>query len=120
MELKETQQRGKGFWKFNNSLLHDIEYVQLIKKITLNIKNECPMENKNTLWEYTKCKIRTKTITFSSKKAKERNEKQKALESKLKILEEQLHFDNKIITEYNKKLLLSKSMLMRHHCCKIL
>ena len=59
------------------------------------------MENKNTLWEYTKCKIRTETITFSSKKAKERNEKQKALESKLKILEEQLHFNNKIITEYN-------------------
>ena len=27
----ETQKRGKGLWKFNNSLLSEIEYVLLIK-----------------------------------------------------------------------------------------
>ena len=28
------QQRGRGYWKFNNSLLYDMEYVKLVKKCT--------------------------------------------------------------------------------------
>ena len=28
-----NNERGKGFWKFNTSLLHDGEYVKLIKSV---------------------------------------------------------------------------------------
>ena len=50
LDLQETQQRGKGFWKFNNSLLNDsFEYVQLIKSTISEIRNEFLIDNKNTL-----------------------------------------------------------------------
>ena len=73
IELIETPKRGKGFWKFNNSLLTDIDYIQLVKNIITEIKVDQTIENKNTLWEFVKCKIRTETIIYAGKKAKERN-----------------------------------------------
>ena len=32
--------KGKGFWKFNNSLLSDINYVSKVKEVILNTKKE--------------------------------------------------------------------------------
>jgi hypothetical protein len=32
--------RGKGFWKFNNSLLQDHDYVQMIKDTIRNVKQK--------------------------------------------------------------------------------
>ena len=37
MELSETNKRGRGFWKFNNDLLTDKVYIDLIKS-TLEIQ----------------------------------------------------------------------------------
>lgn len=33
--------RGRGFWKFNNSLLYDKEYVDIVKKNIYYVKTEC-------------------------------------------------------------------------------
>ena len=33
-------QKGKGFWKFNNSLLKDTTYVQEVKSIISKLKQE--------------------------------------------------------------------------------
>ena len=33
-----NQPKGRGVWKFNNSLVGDIEYVNLVKKIILETK----------------------------------------------------------------------------------
>lgn len=32
--------KGKGLWKFNNSLLHDLDYLELINKLILDIKRQ--------------------------------------------------------------------------------
>ena len=32
--------KGKGLWKFNNSLLHDTEYVKLVKKQIKDVKEQ--------------------------------------------------------------------------------
>ena len=49
--------RGPGYWKFNNKLLHDKAYVELIKS-EIEIKaEEYKIENKNTFWDYVKCQI---------------------------------------------------------------
>ena len=32
IDLLDTHKSGKSYWKFNNSLLHDNTYVQLIKE----------------------------------------------------------------------------------------
>ena len=76
IELLETQNRGKGYWKFNNSLLKDQNYVNTIRKILQRIKSEVTMENKNQLWDFVKCRIRGETIDYSIKKARE-NKKRK-------------------------------------------
>jgi hypothetical protein len=32
--------RGKGLWKFNNSLLYDLEYINIAKKKILEVKKQ--------------------------------------------------------------------------------
>ena len=44
--------RGKGFWKFNTSLLHDQEYVKIVKN-----------EIKKTVAQYTTDCNNTETLT---------------------------------------------------------
>ena len=62
----------------------------MIKVEINNIKTNFCTTNKNTLWEFAKCKIRTETILFSSIKSKTTNEKLLGLESQLKTLEKDL------------------------------
>ena len=56
-DLIETQKRGKGFWKFNNSFLTDSKYINIIKEVISNIKHSVFMENKAQLWDFVKCRI---------------------------------------------------------------
>ena len=73
-----TQERGKGYWKFNNSLLYDPEYVKKVKE-TINEtvssyrlpENEVLSIDDQMLFE-----IRDITISHSSykKRLKEREE----------------------------------------------
>ena len=79
-----NQTKGKGTWKFNNSLLQNKEYVTEIKeciKETINqysrpIGDDEPeyLLNPHLFWELLKCLIRNKTISFSSY-LKKKNEK---------------------------------------------
>ena len=100
LDLTETQQRGKGFWKFNNSLLCDTEYIQIVKDIISEIQSDQSIENKNVLWEFTKCKIRTHTMAYASKKAKERNKREKELEQQLNKLQTEIVNNDTKYEEY--------------------
>ena len=76
------QERGRGNWKFNNSLLRDTEYVELINsciKETVNQykincleqENPNPSEvqfsvNDQLFWETLKLMIRGKTISYAT------------------------------------------------------
>ena len=63
--------RGKGIWKFNNSLLHDINYVTEIKKIILNCEIEYKnLQDRGLAWEMTKMEIRSFSVPFCVKKGK--------------------------------------------------
>ena len=102
LSLPQTQKRGHGFWKFNNSLLKDSDYICIVKNIISYVKQENPFENKSLLWEYLKCRIRTETMTYSSIKAKHRRAEECLMADKLKYLEECLcsNSDPKINEEY--------------------
>ena len=55
--------RGRGFWKFNTSLLHDIDYVNEIKQcINKVVTDDCIIQNMDpcTFWDFLKCHIRIK------------------------------------------------------------
>ena len=91
----EERNRGRGFWKFNNSLIENEEYVQQMKKYISDTLNE--LFNENILddqikWEYFKYNIRNYAINFSKKITKNTNKKSVDLESKLKHFER--HYEN--------------------------
>ena len=46
VDLLHTHQRGKGYWKFNNSLLNDKTYVQLIKEELKQLATNRDIQNK--------------------------------------------------------------------------
>lgn len=86
------QQRGRGTWKFNNSLLHDREYVEMVKLTINNLVNQYRTPNQGDLidpavvefsindqlfFEMLKLTIRGNTIPYSSRKKKSENKMNK-------------------------------------------
>ena len=94
-----NDKRGRGFFKFNNSLLHDKEYVVLIKNTIKECNTETKLDDKGLLWDYLKCKIRGITISYSVAKAKQNRILESELLHKIRDLETNLSTDN--LDEYN-------------------
>jgi exonuclease III len=87
LHQKQCTQKGRGFWKFNNTLLHDKTYIDMIKKtISKNTENYKAMYNKNIVWELIKLDIRNKTIPYCIKKRKQQNEHYKTLKDRYENL----------------------------------
>lgn len=64
LKIENSFKRGPANWKFNNSLLQDENYLQLIKDSSASIENKCQdVENKQHLWELIKMEIRAETIS---------------------------------------------------------
>ena len=100
MKIINTDKRGRGYWKFSNSLLTDIEYVNIIKQTINKLKNEVKMDNKNMLWEYLKCQMRTDTIIYAISKSKQERKHFEELEKKIDIYEKTMNNDELIHLEY--------------------
>ena len=74
------QPKGPGFWKFNDSLLEDCEYVdKLPEQIPLFKDKYSDVQNANLKWDLIKMKIRGFTIKFSKIKAKRRRNEEQIL-----------------------------------------
>ena len=82
--------RGPGYFKFNNSLLLDMEYKNKIKNSiseTVLLNNEA---NPNTLWEVIKGNIRNETIKYSTFKKRNELSTEKRLSKDIEDLEIQI------------------------------
>ena len=94
----EERKRGRGLWKFNNSLIENAEYVLQMKKFILDTLNELFNENildDQVIWEYLKYNIRKYTIKIFKELAKSTNKITTDLEAKLKHFEKhENYFDN--------------------------
>ena len=56
--------RGRGFWKFNSSLLMDKDYVALVKDVIKDsVKKYSYLDDKGLMWDLIKSEIRSKTIS---------------------------------------------------------
>jgi exonuclease III len=103
------EEHGKGYWKFNNSLLRDHDFVKLIKKEILNIKtlyaaspynpdfiSVCPCKNliftisDQLFWEMLLVQLRGRIISYASSKKRKNNELEKSLEEKIQKLDEEM------------------------------
>jgi hypothetical protein len=64
-----NNKRGRGYWKFNTSLLRYVDYVSFINKVIDEqiVKYENNL-NKGLVWDTIKMEIRSCTISFASHK----------------------------------------------------
>lgn len=80
-------QRGRGVWKFNTSLLSVKEFLESINEM---IEEEILTEYESARhrWEIIKMRARSIAIKVSSEKKRDREQRLKILEKKLKLVEE--------------------------------
>ena len=67
LQLKDMPARGKGFWKFKNSLTSNAEYVEKMKNQiseTLCMLHQGKITDKYLRWEFLKYEIKKFTINF--------------------------------------------------------
>ena len=81
-----------GYWKFNNSLCNDDNYVKSMKEEISNLKLKLSIEIKDNriLWDYMKMEIRNFTSKYCKRKVKERRDKIARLEDEIFNLEQEL------------------------------
>ena len=102
-ELLNTQKRGRGYWKFNNQLLSDEVYIKLIKDEIKQVNSDNnKLDNKNTMWDFVKCQLRTVTISYSISKRKKLKERENSLLKKIEKLEKDLSNTPQNFDEYNR------------------
>ena len=95
--------KGKGLWKFNNSLISNENYVEKMKNHVsdiLNFLNNENIKDDQVIWEYLNYEIRKFTIQFSKRLAKTLREERECMERKLKILEENTEYNRNNNPEY--------------------
>ena len=84
-----NNRRGPGLWKFNNSLLDDEGYVNLIRESYPSISEKyARQEDKRLKWELVKMELRGLTIPYAKKKAKNLHRKEKDLQKRLSNLDQ--------------------------------
>ena len=80
---EETAPCGPSYWRFNNSLLSDNEYIALLRyKIPEFVEKYKEVEEKGLFWEMVKMEIRGLTVRFSKLKAKRNHDEEKLLTSR--------------------------------------
>lgn len=74
MELKLDEVcRGPSYWKFNDFLLKDPEYIAMINDLLDHHLNAHESFDERLKWDFCKIKIREATIAYCKAKAKERH-----------------------------------------------
>ena len=114
MNIKfDCAQRGPGYWKFNVSLLNNMEYIECMNKLLeIEMENVKLGEYRNK-WELIKLAIRGSTIQFSARKSKSDKNKMDILEKKLKRLELELVNKSPIFMDSEEQIRLVKVELLK-------
>ena len=89
--------RGPGYWKFNNALLNDKDYLCKINNL-IDIELSQDFTSYKNKWEIMKLSIVGSTIQYASRKQKSKRNKTSVLETKLKSIEKDtLNVEGKIL-----------------------
>lgn len=96
-----ASRHGKGFFKFNTSLLKDDQYVSKVKEcIGEFVKENDTVQDKCLFWDLLKCKIRGMTISHASHKARERRNHEMVLSKQIEHMENMASLSDNAFTEY--------------------
>lgn len=95
LEVEFTKNsKGKGYWKFNSSLLHDKEYVSEVKRTIKDTVNQYRINDEDfsidnrLLWEMIKLSIRGISIQYSPRKKRQNVNIELVLTQSIQRLEE--------------------------------
>ena len=84
IEVQSELKRGPGTWKFNNALLEDQYYIDLISFIYPRTSEKYKdVESEQLLWELIKTELQAKTMSYSKKKRAEVKKPEIVLQHKL-------------------------------------
>ena len=101
----KVNKRGRGFWKWNSSLVHDTQYVISLKKLIHEKNLEYNISDLSLKWELIKLDIRNFTIPYCTRKKKENLQQEKNLNKKYDELFNKVHSNENvpdmILNEYN-------------------
>ena len=88
MGLQSELKRGPGTWNFNNTLLEDQDYIDLISFIYhWTLEKYKDVESKQLLWELIKMELRAKNMSYSKKKRAEVKKREIVLQHNLDELD---------------------------------
>ena len=116
IEIKNEFARGPGLWKFNNTLLEDENYKELIEfyypQILVKYRE---IIDKQLLWELIKMELRAKTIKYSKEKRSKLRNEEKALQEELQELDGKICNNDAFDQETLEKYEAAKDKLKRIH-----
>lgn len=118
-------EKGTSYWKFNNSLLKDLKYVEKVKKTILNVKEQYASVNQNQnidikdipiqdlnlaindqlFFEVLMMEIRGESISFSSHSKKQEKILEEELEQEIETLEKEEITDHSLLEKKQDELL---------------
>ena len=88
IEVEEGLDLGRGYWKFNVSLLRDSAYVELIRETWAEAREDKGVfQGVGEWWDYVKVLLRTVTIDFARRKRLEESRVVRELEREKERLE---------------------------------
>ena len=88
LQAKIKQDRGPGFWKFNNSLLRDEAYVNELRKNINSYRAKYEsIDDKGLKWDLIKMEIRGFTVNYAKSKAKRCKNDEVTLQNKINELQ---------------------------------
>ena len=89
LALPQNTKRGAGFWKFNNLLLNDEEYLFTIHQLILRLHEKYfQLEDKSLVWELIKMEIRQNTISYAKRKARNMSLREDELHKRMEKLDQ--------------------------------
>ena len=100
----QNEARGRGCWKFSNSLTQDKEFVEAMKNAIPNFcKCASSFDDPIMKWEFVKYKCRDLSRKISIEKSRERKSRCVEMENRLAELENIIttNFSEEVITVYN-------------------
>ena len=87
--MNEDEARGKGLWKFNNSLTLNSDFVDKMKAHITNIQKNLEKENirdSQARWGYLEYEIKKFSVKFSKLMSKNTKTQTLLLEKKTKLI----------------------------------
>lgn len=102
----QENKRGKGFWKWNSDLVHDLDYVNGVKQLIQQKEIELSaLEDLSAKWELIKLAIRNYTIPYCCRKKKLNMQREKDLDSEylrlFNIVHTQEDVSDILMNQYN-------------------